>query len=197
MMGRSRRPGTLARLALVTLFCGVGIVAIGGEIQFASRIQTKVGSKPATLALTGTAIRKIWGFSVYAISSYVEEGAKVRAAEELATADVLKQLHMVLLRDVDGDDMAKSFEGSLALNDPPGTFDREVAELKAFLGRFTVRKGDHVWLTYQPGLGLRCYVVGKGEVVIRSLPFARALWQVYLGPNNLGVSMKSGLVSRL
>ena len=174
-----------------------GLVAVGAEIRYPSKIQTKIGAETFRLDLTGTAIRKIYGFSVYAIGSYVQEGSTIRGAEDLVSADVLKQLHLVLLRDVDGDDMAKSFEASIGLNNPPGAFAAELRQLNQFLARQSVKKGDHAWLTYQPKVGFRCYLAGRGEVVIRSVPFARALWEVYLGPKNVGVAIKTGLTSRL
>ena len=39
--------------------------------------------------------------------------------------------------------------------------------------------------------------VGRWLVAGTEMDFARAVWEIYLGPNNLGESIKKGLVSRL
>ena len=52
-------------------------------------------------------------------------------------------------------------------------------------------------LTSIPRKGLRCEVVGKTNVSIENPVFARAIWDIYLGRQNLGESIKAGLISRL
>ena len=51
---------------------------------YPSTTEVSVGSKTVKLALTGTAMRTKLIVNVYAIGSYVQEGVKVRTAEDLA-----------------------------------------------------------------------------------------------------------------
>ena len=61
----------------------------------------------------------------------------------------------------------------------------------------TVAKGDHIYLSHVPGVGLHCRIIGKAEFVIKNPQFSRAVWDIYLGKNNLNEAIKKGLVSRL
>ena len=60
-----------------------------------------------------------------------------------------------------------------------------------------LRKGDQVFLVAVPKVGVRCQVVGKTDVLIENPAFCRAIWDIYLGRQNLGEPIKSGLISRL
>ena len=54
-----------------------------------------------------------------------------------------------------------------------------------------------MWLTHVPGTGLHVLLVGKNGRYIKNPRFARAVWDIYFGPNNLGDPIKKGLTSRL
>jgi hypothetical protein len=59
-----------------------------------------------------------------------------------------------------------------------------------------LEKGNRVTLTAAPGAGLRCQVAGKMDAMVGESAFARAVWDMYLGRNNVDDAVKSGLVSR-
>ncbi len=192
----------LLTVAVFGLFVPAGLAedlvgVEGSGTQYPARVESKVGNQPVKMVLTGATLRKKYFFSVYTIASYVQQGARVRSAEELASADVPKQLHLVLERGLDGKTMADSFRESVRLNYPPGTFDAELNQLAAFLQATTVKKGDHVWLTHIPGVGFQGRLGTQKEVLIRNPRFSQAIWEIYLGKNNLGDAIKQGLVSRL
>jgi hypothetical protein len=169
----------------------------GGDPRFPATITSKIGGKPSRLVLTGSALRKKYGFSVYSIASYVQEGAKVNDPATLVRADLAKQLHLIFERDVDGQSIATSFRGSIGANYPAPAFASELAKLDGYFMAHGARQGDEVWLTHVPGVGLGCQIVGKPGVVIQGVDFARAVWDAYLGPNNIGVAIKEGLTTRL
>src|SRR5207237_865314 len=127
----------------------------------------------------------------------VQEGAAVHSAEDLASADVPKQLHLVMERDVDGKTMASAFREAVRLNYAAPTFTPELDTLARVLEESSVKKGDHVWLSHVPGLGLHVRLPGKREVVIANSAFSKAIWEIYVGRNNVGESIKQGLTSRL
>ena len=50
------------------------------------------------MVLTGAALRQKFYFNVYAVASYVQEGAKPRTPEELAAVNCPKRLELVMER---------------------------------------------------------------------------------------------------
>ncbi len=190
-------------LAVALIGLGMHLVACPGanagdaDPRFAANITNQIGDKPVPLVLTGTAMRTKYLFSVYAIGSYVQAGTKVRDAEELARLDVPKQLHLIFERSVASEAMAQSFVQSIRMNNPAPAFADELAELENYFRSCSITQGTRLWLTSIPGVGFRCQVAGKPAMLIKNVGFARAAWEVYLGPRNLGGSIKSGLSSRL
>src|SRR5262245_48217862 len=110
----ARRSDMLMRVvAALTAIAGFGLApqseetagVPGSDVRFPLAINLPINGKPVQYALTGTALRKKLVFSIYAVGSYVQAGAAVHTAEDLAAADVPKMLFLVLERDVDGSDM--------------------------------------------------------------------------------------------
>ena len=98
---------------------------------------------------------------------------------------------------VDSKEMADSFRASIRQNCPEPTFSQEIGELVQFMQGQTARKGDHIVITHIPGVGLHCNFAGRSEILIKNPALSRAVWDIYLGRNNLGESIKKGLASRL
>jgi hypothetical protein len=194
----------LRRRTFLAALSGLGVrgvptlgAGVGHDPRYSPAITSRIGGKPLRLVLTGTAMRTKYGFSVYAIGSYLQEGIKVRSGEELAKAAVAKQLHLIFERDVDGETMASAFRDAIGMGYPAPAFAGELARLEAFFRTNPVKRGDHIWLTHVPGLGLGCQLVGKPGTIIENIGFAHATWDVYVGAKNLGVAIQSGLTSRL
>ncbi|MCS6976009.1 MAG: chalcone isomerase family protein [Gemmatales bacterium] len=169
----------------------------GSDTRFETVIESKIAGNKVKLRLTGTAMRKRLIFNVYAVGSYIEENSKPASAEELVALDVPKQLHLVMERDVAGKDVADNFQAAIRANYPEPQFREEIQILTEYLASQTIRKGDHIWLTHVPGVGLNVILVGKAERTIRNPKFARAVWDIYFGPNNIGTEVKRGLLARL
>lgn len=191
----------LAALAVLALCVGAAtaneLVGVdGSKTQYVGSQVVRINGKDVKFVCTGTALRKKLVFNVYAIGSYVQEGTKVKSAEELAAADVPKRLWLVMERDVDGNDMAEAFRSAIRLNYAEPAFNDEVNKLSAFMKGLSIKQGDHVWLTHVPGVGLHCQVLNKTDLTIQNPKFSRAVWDIYLGKNNLGENFKKGLVSR-
>src|SRR5262249_29202964 len=139
--------------------------------------------KPIKLLLTGASLRKKVVFSVYAIGSYVQEGATMRSAEEIIAADRVKQLHLVLERDAAGKDLGGNFIAAIRVNHPEPAFADEAFKLMQVLDPIAVKKGDHIWLTHVPQVGLHCTIVGKASFLVKNKDFAHAVWEIYFGRN--------------
>ncbi len=191
-------------LLAVTAAAGLGLAALedtvgvpGSDVRFPAAVNLPVSGKPVQFALTGTALRKKFVFSVYAIGSYVQAGAAVRTPEELAAADVPKMLFLVLERDVDGSDMIAALREAVRKNYPEDAFAAEFALLERQLQEIKIRKGDQVLLMHAPGVGLQVIHNQQERAVVRNGAFSKAVWDIYFGPNNLGDEIKRGLASRL
>jgi hypothetical protein len=169
----------------------------GTSTRFTSTMEATVGDKPVRLLLTGAAVRQKVFVNVYAVASYVQEGVAVRTPERLAEVDCVKRLHLVMERAVDGKDMAAAFQAAIRANYPEPAFAAEVEQLTRMMQGDAAKKGDHIFLTHQPGVGLHCSMPGKADFTIRNPAFSRAVWDIYLGKNNLGEGIKKGLVSRV
>lgn len=169
----------------------------GSDTTYSSEKKTNVGGKDVTLTLTGAALRKRVFFSVYTVGSYVQQGARVGSAEELASKDCAKQLHLVLERDIKGTDMADAIRSAIRANYDDPQFSDELKVMVEFLSKLEIKKGDNVRLTHVPGKGLHADVEGKAQILIENPAFSRAVWDIYFGKNNLGEAIKTALVARL
>jgi hypothetical protein len=197
-MKRSRIVALVLLGLVTTTVLADGVVNVPGTgISYPSAIRHKVGGRDTTLVLTGVALRKKLVFNVYTIGSYLEIGAKVSSPEELANLDAAKQLHLVMERDMSGKDLAAAFRAAVRMNHAAPSFEQELATLDAFLQKLDVKQGDQLWLTTLPGVGFHGSLAGKSDITIKNVAFARAVWEIYLGRNNLGAPIKAGLVSRL
>lgn len=189
--------------AALLLVCAASVGAVelvgvhGSNTQYTTTMDITIGEKSYHLVLTGVALREKFFFNVYTIGSYVLEGAAVHSAEELAAVNQPKQLHLIMERDVAGSDIAEAFLIAIRQNYPTPYFNEEVNRLVGMMREIQFKKGDHIYLTHQPGIGLRCQVIGKGDFMIENPDFSRAVWDIYFGKNNIGEGIKKGLTSRL
>jgi hypothetical protein len=187
---------------LVALLASAGLAATkvgvrGSSNQYATEIDSTIDGQQVKMVLTGAALRKKVIFNVYTVGSYLQQGGSVRSAEDLAEADCPKQLHLIMERDVEGKEMAEAFRTAIRANYADPAFAAELDSLTETMESIAVKKGDHVWLTHVPKKGLHCNLVGKKDFFIENADFARAVWNIYLGPKNLGDDIKKALVSRL
>jgi hypothetical protein len=168
----------------------------GSRTQYPTVVEATIGDKKVSQKLTGVAMRKKLVVDVYAVGSYIDAASKVKSAEELASADVVKQLHLVLERTVSGKDMAAAFQDAIRANYPT-EFKDEMEKFLDILRSHNVNEGDHVWLTHVPGFGIYVNLVGKKAEFVQNVKFAKAVWEIYFGPKNIGDNIKKGLSSRL
>jgi hypothetical protein len=188
----------LALLATGSVVCAEEMAGVpGSSTRFPTAMIASVAGRPVTLLLTGTAMRQKWYFNVYSVASYIAEVGQVDTPEKLAEADCPKQLHIVMERTVPGTEMADAFRAAIRMNYPEPEFTEEVNRLAQVLRNDTARKGDHLVMTHVPGVGFHCSLAGRVEFMIKNPKFSRAIWDIYLGKENLGEAIKKGLVSRL
>ena len=170
----------------------------GSRTQFPVAIELAGKDGPIRMKLTGVALRKKLIFNVYAIGSYVQADAPVGDARRLAAVDTHKLLHLVMERAVSGKEMAASVVASITANHPESEFPAELAQLRKFMSDAgQVKKGEQVTITHVPERGTVVTIGNRGHVVIENPKFSTAVWDIYLGPKNIGAQIKKDLVSRL
>lgn len=196
-MKRGMALTVLAVLSGAVVLAAEQVGVRGSDRTFPAVITAAVGDQQVRMTLTGTALRKKLFFNVYAIGSYLQEGVTARDAQDLASKDTAKQLHLVMERDVDGPDMAEAFVAGIRRNYAAPAFAEELQLLAELIRANPVKKGDVVLLTHIPQVGLHCQLVGKTEQLIKNVAFAQAVWEIYLGRNNIDDAIRKSLTSRL
>jgi hypothetical protein len=181
----------------LALAAGETVAVRESAVRYPVHDEISLNNKPVKLVLTGTALRKSQGLSVYAIASYIQEGAKAKTAEQLVAAEAVKVMHVVLERNVDGPTMFAGIRTGIRQNHSADAFAGELGQLERLLRPLDLAKGQHVLLTFIPKVGVRCEAIGKADGTINGPAFAKAIWEIYLGRYNLGEPIKSGLTSRL
>ena len=169
----------------------------GTQVRYGDTLNQSIGKTKVGLKLTGAGTRTKFFVKVYTIGSYVDPSAKVQSASELAHSDIAKSLEMVLLRDVDGRTIASSFETMIKANHHPSKFPASMRQMSDFFKANPVRRGQHVSLIHVPKEGLHVKMDNGKSVMIRDVEFSKAVWDIYLGPKNVGETVKTGLTSRL
>ena len=169
----------------------------GSTAKYPPLVSIAVGEKAVKLSLTGVGLRTKLGFGVYAIGSYLQEGAPVRTAEELMTADAVRALHLIMERDVQPRDFVDAFKTAIGKNHPADKFQAEFTQLMKAVGDRPLKKGEHIVLVATPATGVRIQIVGKVDVTFKNAEFTNALWEVYLGARPLDEKLKKGLVEKL
>jgi chalcone isomerase-like protein len=169
----------------------------GSTAKYPPAVSAAVGQKTYRLNLTGVGLRTKLGFGIYAIGSYLEDGARVRTAEELMKTDAVRALHLVMERDVQPREFVDAFKTAIGKNHPADKFRDEFDQLLKAVGDRPLKKGDQIVLVAAPTIGVRIQIVGKVDVSFKNAAFTEALWEVYLGARPLDEKLKKGLTEML
>lgn len=188
---------------LVLVFCASNSTAVepvpvkGSAAKYPPAVSLAVGEMAVKLNLTGVGLRTKFGFGIYAIGSYLQDGASVKTAQELMTTDAVRALHLIMERDVEPRDFVDAFKTAIAKNHPPDKFQDEFTQLMKAVGDQPLKKGDQIVLVATAATGVRIMIVGKVDVTFKNAAFTEALWEVYLGSKPLDEKIKKGLIEML
>lgn len=194
------RPAVVALVVAVVAGTGTAADPVpvkGTSVTYAPIVSVTAKDKAVPLNLTGVGLRTKVGFSVYTIASYVQDGTRVRGADDVAKADGVRLLHLVMQRTVQPTEFIGAFRAAVGKSYPEDKFAAEFKQLIDAVGENAAAKGDHVTLLHVPGEGVRIQVGKKVDVTVKSPAFARALWEMYLGPKPIDEGLKKELVGLL
>lgn len=157
----------------------------------------QVGS--STLVLNGAGIRYRVVVRVYTAGLYL--AAKAGTPEAVLAAPGPKRLHVVMLRDIDGNDLGRLFTRGMQDNSTreefaqsiPGTL--RMAEL--FAAKKRLAQGESFSVDWLPGLGTHILINGKtqGEP-IKEPAFFQSLMRIWLGKSPADAALKDLLLGQ-
>lgn len=154
-----------------------------------------VGGKK--LVLNGAGIRYKAVFKVYTAGLYLTE--KTDTPETLLANPGPKRLHIVALRDIDGNDLGKLFTKGMEANAPREEFVKSINGVLKIAEHFAAKKelskGESFSVDYVPGVGSQVLINGKvaGEP-IKEPEFFTALLRIWLGKSPADDSLKDALL---
>ena len=165
----------------------------GADVKYPDRVE----QDGTTLRLTGTGLRKKFIFNVYTVASYVAEDEKPSSASALAALDAPKRLHIVMERGVDGKTMGEAFRDAIKKNYDLGPLTAQVKQLEDYLRSKKAEEDDNIIFEHVTGEGVRVKRTGGADLMISGVPFARAVWDIYLGKENISGDIKKRLIKGL
>ena len=119
-------PGILVLAFWASNASAVEPVAVkGSTAKYPPAVSVALGEKSVKLNLTGVGLRTKFGFGIYAIGSYLQDGATVKTAQELMTTDAVRALHLIMDRDVEPRDFVDAFKTAIGKNHPADKFQEE------------------------------------------------------------------------
>jgi len=193
--------GVLVALGVaVAVSHGVAVEPIsvrGTSVTYPQAVTVPVKDRTLQLNLTGVGVRTRIGLNVYAVGSYVQDGATVRTAEDMTNVNAVRVLHLVMERGVDANDFIGAFKAAVGKSYPADKFKTEFGQLADAVGNKAVAKGDHIFMISEPDVGVRFRIADKVDLTVKNPAFAQALWEVYFGQKPLDETLKKGLVGLL
>ncbi len=179
---------TVAALMLALCVAAPALAKEAGGVQLPDTATVE----GKTLKLKGAGVRTKFVFKVYAAGLYLEDPSL--DAQAILSADQVRRVHLVMLRDVDKKTMADALSEGIARNSKD-----KLPALQAGINTLTSsfadsKSGDNVIFTYIPGKGL----VGSGKVnfTVEGKDFADALFAVWLGKDPVDGGLKDGLLGK-
>ena len=154
------------------------------------------GSK---LQLNGAGIRYKAIFKVYAVGLYL--GKKAATAEEAFAATGPKRISLTLLRDIDSNELGKSFTKAFEENAPKNEMSKLVPGLirlgEIFAAQKKMQAGEGFFIDWIPGTGTVILVKGKqqGEA-IKEPEFYNAMLRIWLGHKPADWKLKEELLGK-
>jgi hypothetical protein len=169
-------------------------VEVGG-----ARFPTTVQVGNAQVPLNGAGIRHKFVVKVYAAGLYVN--ARAATPEQVFAAAGPRRMHVVMLRDIDGNELGKLFTDGMQKNATREEFAKVIPGTiklgEIFATRKKLLKDESFSVDYVPGTGTRILVNGTptGDV-IKEPEFFTALMKIWLGKNPADHLLKDALLGK-
>ena len=152
------------------------------------------------LLLNGAGVRYKFVVKVYAAGLYL--AGKAATPEAVLAAAGPKRMHIVMLREIDGNELGKLFTRGMEDNSTREEFSKAIAGTIRVSEIFSMRKrlyaGEHFSIDWIPGVGTQMTVVGKpaGEP-IKEPEFFAAMMRIWLGKSPADAQLKDALLGKV
>ncbi len=152
-----------------------------------------------SLLLNGAGTRYKFVIKVYTAGLYV--ASRASTTEEVLSAPGPKRLHVVMLRDIDGNELGKLFTRGMQDNSTRAEFGKAIAGTIRMSDIFSQKKrmasGESFSVDWIPGTGTVVQINGKvnGEP-IKEPEFFAALMRIWLGPHPADDQLKDALLGQ-
>lgn len=150
------------------------------------------------LPLNGAGIRYKAIFKVYTAGLYLG-GAPLNSAEAVMANNAAKRMHIVMLRDMDGNELGKLFTKGVEQNATREEFAKAINGMLKIADIFAAKKklasGESFTVDYLPGSGTQVLVNGKpaGEP-IKEAEFYNVFLKIWLGKSPADDQLKDALL---
>lgn len=141
------------------------------------------------LVLNGMGLREKYFLDIYVGGLYLP--AKTTDAKKAIDDDVPKQITMTMTYDLSKEKLGETMRESINNSGQPEA-KKHAETLAGWME--DVSDGDQIILRYEPGKGTTVIVKGKEKGTIEGLPFMKAIWGIYLGPNPPTGALKKGML---
>lgn len=169
-------------------------VEIGGV-----KLDDPIELQNSKLQLNGAGIRYKAIFKVYVAALYL--GKKAATPEEVYTAAGPKRMSITLLREIDSNELGKSFTKAFEDNAPKNEMSKLVPGLlkmgQVFSDQKKMLAGESFTIDWVPGAGTVISVKGKqqGEA-IKEIEFFNAMMRIWLGTKPADWKLKDELLGK-
>ena len=149
--------------------------------------------------LNGAGIRYKAVFKVYTAGLYL--AAKASTPEAVIAAPGAKRMHIVMLRDIDGNELGKLFTRGMQDNASKEDFSKSIAGTIRMSEIFSLRKkltaGENFSVDWVPGTGTVVMLNGKpaGEP-IKEPEFFSSMMKIWLGQSPADAQLKDALLGK-
>lgn len=151
------------------------------------------------LQLNGAGIRYKAIFKVYTAGLYL--AAKAATPEAVLAMPGPKKLHIVMLREIDGNELGKLFTRGMQDNAPREEFAKSIPGTIRMGEIFAAKKklvaGENFGVEWVPGVGAQVLVNGKPAAdPIKEPEFFNGLLRIWLGKSPADSALKESLLGR-
>jgi hypothetical protein len=164
-----------------------------------AKIEDTADVRGSKLVLNGAGVRYKAVFKVYAAGLYL--GKKASTPEEVLATPGAKRMHITLLREIDSNELGKSFTTAFTDNAPKAEMSKLIPGLikmgQIFSDQKKLLAGESFTIDWVPGTGTVITVKGvpQGEP-FKEPEFFTALMRIWLGPKPADWQLKDALLGK-
>lgn len=189
---------TRCMTGLAGLLLSWGALAAPVEIS-GIKLDDPIELQNTKLQLNGAGIRYKAIFKVYVAALYL--GKKAATPEEVYAAPGPKRISITLLREIDSNELGKSFTKAFEENAPKTEMSKLVPGLlkmgQVFSDQKKMLAGESFTIDWVPDSGTVISVKGKPQGdAIKEVEFFNAMMRIWLGPKPADAKLKDELLGK-